>query len=728
MNPRVREDQYEPMAFAFLRNLGLLSPKFFYVDLTVNGQRIGVMAVEEYPAKEFLESQGRRESVILRFDESMVWDDFAHKGYWDDNFSNYMTTPIRVAQQGKVAKSPKLSRDLKVAAGLLKSYVRGVLPASQVFDVEEYARFLAALEVLEARNGLWWANLRFYYNPISARLEPVGSDLMSESRNIHVSNLFHLHSMTYNETRNILADPEIREAFVHELQRLVKDVENGSTEAFLKPLDEKYLAALHRDIPILKPFDFDRMKRRAEHLSKVTVENLDYFNHLEDIGHSSLINAQEIRTGPNGRLELTNIIEAPVEVISISWRSNSEDSSTPFRAMSPIEYPLELEATDLDRKPDVVDIPFIYPPDIVAGSQIEVVAKIKGTTRTYLATGSQNFSALVQRPIPGESLSLMLDRHRFLRQVNDSTLSVQPGNHIVAETISIPSGYELQIPAGTTLLFAPDASLIIRGALNMSGTANQPVVLDGQEISDGDKVPGWRGIVVLNARQPSLWRHVRIRNTTGITHGDWELTGGVTFYESKVQLEKVYFEASRAEDALNIVRSDFELKGVIIKDTISDGFDSDFSSGSVEGGIFENIGIAGGGDAIDISGSVVSVNGTRFVQISDKALSVGEGSQMTASNVQIDGAMTGAASKDASRLEISSSTISNAQIAGMMAYVKKPEYGPASIDAVEVQVVGTSSNAMVQKGSEIKIDGKVVPPDNLDVDKLYDSFMKKASR
>ena len=726
MNPHVREDQYGPVAYDYMRSLDILTPRYFHVNLVVNGSNIGVMALEEYPAKELMESQGRRESVIVRFDESQLWDDLTHKGYLDDRFNNYTTTPFRVVQGGKVRKSPKLVKSWKTAAGLLKGFYHGELTGSQVFNVEEFARYLAATEILNAPNGLWWGNLRFYYNPVTAKLEPFASDLMSDYQHSDPEMDFQLRSHRDLAARKILDDPEIRSAFVSELRRLSEEMENGTTEALLAPLEKKYREILHREMPFLMPMDFERMKRRATHLAAVTEENFDYFNTLGEEGHSALINVQESRDGQEGLLELANIIDAPVEVISINWRSNSGDAETAFQATREIEYPIEIDPTSLDREPGVALIPFRYSPDIADGSEIEVVARIKGTNRNYTTTGMKNFIALSERPIPVESVSATLERHPYLKQPDDATFRLEPGSHVVPTTISIPQGYDLQISAGTTLFFAPDAMLIVRGALNMSGTPDRPIVLDGQNAGTGES--GWRGLIVIDAQNPSLWRHVHIRNTTGVMHGDWEQTGGVTLYQSDALLERVYFDTTGAEDALNIIRSNFEMKDVEIRNTFSDGFDSDYSNGIVENGLFENIGTAGGGDAVDISGSEVSVIGTRFKQISDKALSVGEGSRMIAKNVQIDDALTGAASKDASRLEISSSKIINAQIAGMMAYVKKPEYGPASINATQVEFIGTSSNSLAQTGSEITIDGNTLASQHLNVDQLYGSFMKKAQR
>ena len=158
--------------------------------------------------------------------------------------------------------------------------------------------------------------------------------------------------------------------------------------------------------------------------------------------------------------------------------------------------------------------------------------------------------------------------------------------------------------------------------------------------------------------------------------------------------------------------------------TISDAFDADFSIGKVEGGIFRDIGKSGGGDAIDISGSRVSVSGTFFENVNDKALSVGEHSTMSVKNIHVRKAGTAAVSKDGSLLEINNSYINQAVHAGLMAYIKKPEFGPARIIANNIKYSGSAAFARAEKGSEITSDGKEIEPENIDVKQIYDTIMR----
>ena len=127
-----------------------------------------------------------------------------------------------------------------------------------------------------------------------------------------------------------------------------------------------------------------------------------------------------------------------------------------------------------------------------------------------------------------------------------------------------------------------------------------------------------------------------------------------------------------------------------------------------ENSIFENIGISGSGDGIDVSGSTVSVKNTSFKNISDKALSVGEKSRMTASNIIIEKTKIAAVSKDGSFLSLTDAKIKSASKAGLMAYIKKSEYGPAEIHCTNCQFDNIETVAAKRFESRITIDGKEI--------------------
>jgi hypothetical protein len=100
---------------------------------------------------------------------------------------------------------------------------------------------------------------------------------------------------------------------------------------------------------------------------------------------------------------------------------------------------------------------------------------------------------------------------------------------------------------------------------------------------------------------------------------------------------------------------------------------------------------------------------------------VGEASQLTARDVQMENVGFGVVSKDLSSVTIDDATIVDAGTAGLAAYVKKPAYGPATLSAKDIRFVETPPEryTLVQTGSWIELDGRRIEGTDVDVDALY---------
>jgi hypothetical protein len=280
------------------------------------------------------------------------------------------------------------------------------------------------------------------------------------------------------------------------------------------------------------------------------------------------------------------------------------------------------------------------------------------------------------------------------------------------------------VQPGTVLRFAEEAALIAYGEVALTGSPDNPIRLTADRAASPTEAT-WPGVVVFKAPRQSRWSHVTVEQTRGVDWVGWTLTGGVTFFESDVSIDNSVFRDSRGEDALNIISSAFELDAVDFKDTASDAFDSDYSNGRVTGGLYSNIGLSGGGgDAIDVSGTEIVIEGTNFDGVSDKAISVGEKSQARVSDISVVRATTGVVSKDGSDVRVERSEIYGSSLAGLMAYTKKAEYGPARLVADGVDVRDSGAPALAQNGSVIEWNGKPVRSANIDVEALYENTQK----
>ena len=277
--------------------------------------------------------------------------------------------------------------------------------------------------------------------------------------------------------------------------------------------------------------------------------------------------------------------------------------------------------------------------------------------------------------------------------------------------IMLPGGARLKIFPGTHIIFGPDAFLLIKGAVDFAGTKDKPVILKAK-----DKTKGWKGIYVLEAKQRSNLRWVQILDTAALENGQLHLTGAVTFYRSDVKMENVAFVGTSAEDALNIFRADFDISGLRIEKTRSDGFDCDFCTGVLRQARFSDI----GGDGFDVSGTRARVEDVVAENIRDKAFSIGEASDVQIEKIRTLSVGTGVAVKDGSRARITQAHFERTGVVGLAAYVKKPAYGSAVIEATKITFTGTAkASVLVQTGSRVTLDGKRQVETDIDVDKWY---------
>jgi len=201
----------------------------------------------------------------------------------------------------------------------------------------------------------------------------------------------------------------------------------------------------------------------------------------------------------------------------------------------------------------------------------------------------------------------------------------------------------------------------------------------------------------------------------GISRDGWITTGGVTFYESPVVLNHCRLLDSIAEDTINVVRTNFEFIRSEFGHTASDAFDGDFVQGQVEGCAFHDV----RGDGIDVSGSNITVKDVNLLRVYDKGISAGEGSVVNVSNVRAADVGIAIASKDMSQVMAQEVYVARVWVTGLAAFLKKMEYGPASIRANQVVFEDESSRALVQTGSSVTLDGKAFETTDLDVDALY---------
>jgi hypothetical protein len=270
--PRTRAFQAEPIVLDHYRREGVLAPRYSFVETSINGNDIGLMAVEESFSKELLESQQRREGVIIRFHEDPFFANVVRNGIHGP-FENFYVSRITAFGSSAIAKSPNLSAQLKVAIGLMRGFLEGRLEAKEIFEVEQTSRFLAVSEVWGSSHAVSWHNLRFYLNPITMLLEPIAFDVNMQVTYIGEG----LVTLSEDFTTLLLEDPSIRAAFVRNLHRIAGEMRDGVTTVRVEELEAPLLRILNREFPLRAGMKMQDIERRAQMLLSVREENFELF-------------------------------------------------------------------------------------------------------------------------------------------------------------------------------------------------------------------------------------------------------------------------------------------------------------------------------------------------------------------------------------------------------------------------------------------------------------------
>ena len=761
-DPLTRVFQYECIYNKILLAIGALAPRCSHVRVSINGEDIGLMTVIERMTKELLESSGRKEGNIFKIYDGNIWETQQRAGDFQrrnkDEFSagdtrarfkdlvsnfnlNRFGAPLETFNDGEIEKSEELQRQKKQAIKLFNGVLGGSLQPSEIFDVELMGKALATAFLWGNIHPFAHHNLRYYFNPMTYRFEVIPTEIVGnwfDTRGYEVN----IQKGQYGFAQMLVSDPEIRKSF----RRYFKEFGDGNAQSLnylsqLDKFDQESGKILRSEYHLLPSADFTLMRSRRYEKYKARIESETLWNRkipkrntegllLSTFDLGRPIYAYLINEANQKYLQINNGLAVVVNLSSLSVSING------------VEVPL-LEVVDQN---DINSLPIAIPPTYIGfvpgsgartgilrlplkGIRLGDKVEIKGTVRPTPQTIDYSFVALpyasvaTSNPILPQPLPELLAAHPFLELSTDKKmLLVQPGEWSVTSFIKPPEGIGLSVPRGTTLSFDERAGMLVRGHVEMVGTDDAPITLKAR-----DPNVGWAGLTVMKAnywsgKGRSTLDHVNVYNTNNARYQGWHVTGAITFYKSDVDLRSVVFDGTLAEDALNVVHSDFTMNSVNMSNTTSDGFDCDFVTGSIDDSTFDRI----GGDGIDFSGSVVKVTDSSFTHINDKAISVGEASNLDVTNVTISNTGTGLAVKDGSHASIRNSSFDNITHSTLMAYTKKLQYGGATLVSENNSIPSSDIAVIAQKRSTIHIDDKLVSSRQVNIDALYEEgYMKK---
>ncbi len=219
-HPKTRMYLMEWVYTNHLLKEGVLSPRYEFINVVFNGTPKGIFSIEEHFSRELIESQKRREGILLRYDADPAILSHALKSR-RVSFNHFSNALIRPYEKSRIEKNDNLKVQYQVAHKLLDDFRNLKKETSQVFDIPITARYLAVTELWNACHGEMFNNIRFYYNPVTSLLEPIGYDGATIHPNYLIINQDKLCTFNTSEfVLELLSDKKLAVAFEKELSRV----------------------------------------------------------------------------------------------------------------------------------------------------------------------------------------------------------------------------------------------------------------------------------------------------------------------------------------------------------------------------------------------------------------------------------------------------------------------------------------------------------------------------
>jgi hypothetical protein len=696
-HPKMRHYLYEWVYHKALKENDIISLRYKFVELVINGKNMGIYAIEEHFNKELIESNKFREGPIISYNEDLL---MLEQSNLENTYGSFLSSSIETFETKKLMKNV----DSKIMAGkaikLLDAFRKGEISTSEVFNITKLARYFALSDLFGAEHATRWFNIRFYYNPVISKLEPIGNDGSPKDTKITylIGNKKHMfinqNLDLYNYNSTYFSDPNFFGAYISEL-------ENISQTDFLDNF-------------------FDKIESELNYNKNILYKNYPYFNFDKDLFYKNqefikrTINPiQALRVyydkfeSNNIHLSVSNLQSLPIEIHEMiindhNFKPVNNKYVNPKNNQKPTDFNSFLFSNN---EKDV------FNPDDIKNAIL--IYSIIGSSNTMKTNVISEFP--MDNNIQHDYIEYNypnLESFNYLKIIEEEKKIIFPSDSItIKENMIIPKGYHIFGVPGLKINLLNYAKIISYSPIFLLGDEENKILVTSSD-STG------QGITVINANEISIINHVKFYGLSSKKTKWIESPGAINFYESPLEINNCEFLNNiDGDDYVNIVRSKFKISNTIFSNVAHDAVDIDFGEGEISYTKFFNI----GNDGIDVSGSQVTLDFIEFENCFDKCISVGEESTLKLTNGIIKKARIGIASKDNSSVVANRLLIEECMV-GIALYQKKSEYGPSVVVANDTKLLKNNHDYFVEFGSVLNFESEHISSNKKNIYNILQSL------
>tara|TARA_B100000035_G_scaffold315294_1_gene335004 strand:- start:83 stop:2506 length:2424 start_codon:yes stop_codon:yes gene_type:complete len=659
--PIVRNYTYEYLFHKLLGHVGLLNINYFFINLYLNDQNLGVYAVEESFSKELVERQGKRNGPIFSLKDELgeYFPNISYELYSDSFWIN---------------NHFELSKNLFSTLNNFKN--NPDFKINDHFDLDLWAKYFAIMDLTGSYHGSLLKSVKLFYNPVTALFEPIGYDL---HKGAGIFDNFILMDFLQEKNGNFRVNCSYLCDHKQWYMKFLKKNDGELNNEFI----EKYV----------------------EYLSQYS--QINFLDDFLKIHSNELSNYNNSIYKDNSRTDKINWVGAGYFIYDEDYLFNRAKLIRERINSS------KLAGIDISFEKDYFiyeDYDNVFFPIFAQTKNCQTPGGIKkfflaGKTSFPLIT---NCKKILLNSYSGESKELDLISNYRLASLKNTNLKknfYKLSDYPFVQQVSnqkykISSKFELNkntiITKNETFIFENNTSinlngnsiLFVEGKINFNNSKKNLTKIFSEDGTGSvifyNNEYNFKNLIFNNLSKPNLENYI--------------LYGGINFINSNVVLDNIYINNSNNEDGINIINSNSRVSNIYFKNIKADAFDLDF--GQLE---FKNINCRNiNNDCLDISGAKVKGSDLFSENTFDKGVSVGENSTVFISNLKTKNNNVGIAVKDGSDAKFNHINFEKNKF-DIILFNKKQEFLKPSLDVKNLNNLDLKK-ILQSKNTKLKIN------------------------
>ena len=632
--PIARNYIYEYLYHKFLEETGHLSLKYFFINLFFNDEDRGLYAVEESFSKELLERQKKRNGPIFGIDETISTNypninyDLYSSEFWSREYPNLIKSAFSILND--------IRDDEKN------------LIIDNHFDIEKWASFFALTDVTGTYHGSISKSVKLYFNPTTAKFEPIGFD-------------GHYNDYIFEDF--ILSD-FLQEGLIN--CSYICDERDWYFKFFKLQNGELNYEFIKKYIFYLKKYSDKNFLKNFLNKNKDAINNMNVLIYSENSqADRGLWKGMAPYIYDNQFLyQRSELIRNRID--SISFKNYKLSLQKDFLYLKDTNSKFPVHLTTEECKIQNKKQNKFYLSGNMKISWLENCNKI--TLRDHRNEAQvfflkENFSMHKGKNFLLPKKFDDLSKNMNVEKISDNQFAIYK-NLDLTQNSYVAKNYNFIVKKGVTIKILNDANFFIEGNIKFEGEDKNEIMIK----SDGS------GSLIFFNNDVKI-KYTNIENLGFPKIDNYILYAGLNFINTKSLLENVSVKNSRSEDAINFVNSEVFLNDIYLENIQSDAVDIDSGSVKFNRIICKKI----SNDCLDISGSNTVGNFLSVDKSLDKGLSIGENSNVKIENLIIKNSKLGFAVKDGSKVYLENVELINNEY-DIAVFNKKQEFGTPSLE------------------------------------------------